>query len=744
MENPSGEQWQDHLLSESQLSNLLSSLDTETAMQVLQRQIELRAQQPQEPEIVPPVAPAVSDAPVFEVPSAPVSAPTSTPVSAPAPMPVEQSDANPVPSFSFPWDTGVSQAIPVAEPPSSPAEPVVIDEEREAFIRSLEEIDAPKAPPAAKPSIWDETASQPIAFTPPPVTPAPSASPAPVPQPPVVQTPVVQTPVVEPPEVQGPIEPVNETTESENAEQAVTEYEEEHQVPPQPNLVDDVILEVGGIEDEPVAGAEPLEPASPEADPKSGIAEISTLDSQGHRPSVSLLATWNGSGALLGLGTIGYLAGTSGLAFNTLAVGAFVALVMTGVGFSVAALAARRGRDSQQVLSRAAFGVIGNIAPATFMVFARLAATAVVGLVLALGILEFTPLLSETVALNLGGSKISVSSAFPILAAAVLLAFGLSLVRGQARFVLSLIFAILSVLTATAITTLGYLNVQSIFALTGAADGAQALGIASSIMVLLGLLWGSAAVDENTDLRRGTMGAKLLANGIFNWIFIGGLALVSGFALTKLTLSPILELSMLVMYAVLLIALLSHLIARNAASLSGLGIRKVGVGSHLIVVFITLLIAVALLLRLGTDGLWYNLLGYLPVIGVPVIAWLGIFGADTLLRRRDYHEVSLQRSYGFYGKVNWFNLLGWLVATAAGLGLIRSSLVEFSWLGYLTTPLNLAQPLIDAQLGVWVALFLGALFPVIFTIPRVRNQERETEAIESRRTDLVEVLGDFQ
>ena len=795
MEIPSGASWQDHLLSDLQLSELLASLDTETAMQVLQRQLEIRAT----------TAPAPS---VPEIPEISSTAPADL---APEPenIPAPPAHANPsanVPSFSFPWDTGVSAVVPESAASGAAAEPAAepvaaISEaaaEREAFIQSLEAIDAPKVKSEPKPSIWDETASQPIVIAAEPEIQHAPAMPEPVAE--VVAEPLVEV-VPEPVAEATPVlalepEPVAEPSADADlehepaavasAEQAVTEYEEEHQLIPQPNLVDQVILEVGGVDDDivspepaiaadslttsaenfaqnPIAEplgaaaaaaiAEPLgaaaaaaiaEPKNNLAEPKTGITEISSTDADGHRPSISLLATWNGSGALLGLGVIGYLSGTSGLALSTLAVGAFMALVLTGVGFSVAALAARRGRASQQVLSRAAFGVVGNFAPATFMVLARLAATAVVGLVLALGLLDFTSAFTETVAVTVAGNQINLSTAYPILAVAVLLAFGLSLIRGQARFVLSLVYAAVSVLAAIALTVLGYLNAPEQFVILGSANGAQALGIASSVMVLLGLLWGSAAVDENLDLRRGTLGAKLLANGIFNWIFIGGLALVSGYALTKVTLSPALEFGMLLLYCALMIGLLANLIARNAAALSGLGINKVGVGSHLIVVFITLIVSVALLLRLGTDGLWYNLLGYLPVIGVPVIAWLGIFGADTLLRRVDYHEVSLLRAYGFYGKVNWFNLVGWLLATAAGWGLIRSSLIEFNWLGYLATPLNLGQQLLEAQLGVWVALLIGFIVPVVCTIPRIRNQERETQAIEARRTDLAEVLGDIQ
>ena len=37
---------------------------------------------------------------------------------------------------------------------------------------------------------------------------------------------------------------------------------------------------------------------------------------------------------------------------------------------------------------------------------------------------------------------------------------------------------------------------------------------------------------------------------------------------------------------------------------------------------------------------------------VVAAAWSGIFISDALVRTRGYHEVSLTREYGFYGRFN--------------------------------------------------------------------------------------------
>jgi hypothetical protein len=36
---------------------------------------------------------------------------------------------------------------------------------------------------------------------------------------------------------------------------------------------------------------------------------------------------------------------------------------------------------------------------------------------------------------------------------------------------------------------------------------------------------------------------------------------------------------------------------------------------------------------------------------------------------------------------------------------------------------------------------VGLLVPLIFTVPRIRDQEAEVAALEARRTELADVLG---
>jgi hypothetical protein len=196
-----------------------------------------------------------------------------------------------------------------------------------------------------------------------------------------------------------------------------------------------------------------------------------------------------------------------------------------------------------------------------------------------------------------------------------------------------------------------------------------------------------------------------------------------------------------IVYLVLAVFAIGNLTLRNAASFTGLGLPLVRGWLSVVSIALVAGFAAFIYLRLGADGLWTNVLGYLPAVGVPVVAWLGVVGADTALRRTDFHEVSLLRSYGFYGAFNWGNLTGWLFATVAGWGMISSNLIEFQWVGYLAKPLGLADAALSANLGIWIALIIGLITPFVTSIPRIRQQEREVSAIEARRSELLNVLG---
>jgi hypothetical protein len=187
---------------------------------------------------------------------------------------------------------------------------------------------------------------------------------------------------------------------------------------------------------------------------------------------------------------------------------------------------------------------------------------------------------------------------------------------------------------------------------------------------------------------------------------------------------------------------LSHQIRRTSDSFSGFGLSGT---RWWVVVLSTLLVVVGVVFGhafVSDAEIKSGALSLLPVAGVPVVAALAIFGIDSVLRREDYHEVSLLRDYGFYGKFNWVNLGGWALAVVVGLGFVESPVPGFTWLGYLSHPLGFAATGARAAAGVWIAFLIGLLTPLL-TIARIRDQEAEGIALQARHKELLNVLGDL-
>ena len=69
--------------------------------------------------------------------------------------------------------------------------------------------------------------------------------------------------------------------------------------------------------------------------------------------------------------------------------------------------------------------------------------------------------------------------------------------------------------------------------------------------------------------------------------------------------------------------------------------------------------------------------------------------------------------------------MGLLVVTAIGFGLTTASLSWLSWQGYVFTlaGVPLDSTLAGTDLGVFAALLLGVLVPLVAGIPTIRRQE---------------------
>lgn len=120
--------------------------------------------------------------------------------------------------------------------------------------------------------------------------------------------------------------------------------------------------------------------------------------------------------------------------------------------------------------------------------------------------------------------------------------------------------------------------------------------------------------------------------------------------------------------------------------------------------------------------------GFLITLGVPIAAWCGVMLADVLWRRSAYADEDLFTPDGRYGSVRWAPVALMVLGSGLGFGLVvNSSASWLSWQGYLLGPFGLggtAGTWSGANLGVLVALAVGFLGWLVSGRSVVRGQER--------------------
>lgn len=731
MDQPLNLEWQSRVLTDEELSTLLASKSALESMEILSKQVELRQRShlngsPQntndpavsnsQPTVI--SEPAGLQSPVFdpvisESSSAiPVIDEVFTPPVSASPMPATDESipdlASPVPESSA--------------PASSIAQPQPLDD----IAANLNALFANRAP-----------APQPVAIE--PIEPEPAADLLPEPAP--IATPAQGVPSLLEESQKQETQTRDEFEEPfvfeaistpiqilPSAEEAITEFEETHQEEALPELVDEIIKSVGGVDD-----SIPNVPAEPAPKPVE--------HGSGTRKARSLLTTWNGTGVLLLMASVGYVGALGHMALGTLLAGSFVAMALTGFGFAAAALAARRGHLPQSVLSRAAFGVNGALIPLALVVIARFAATAMLALFAVVGLNWFFTSVPASVAVPVGSQNMQIGTGYLVALGVLVLGWLATLFGPKTSSWITRVMAGVLVGGSLVFVALAYVQHPMAFKVDSNIDFASALGIASLVMAIIGILWGTSAADENPDLISTTMVPKLLAAGLLNFSILGLLAAAAGYGFYQLRTDNIASTPLGIAFVVVAVFSFANLIRRNGDMLAGFGLKRVGIGFRTLALLVVAVASLLFVWKLSLDSAWSMFTAYLTFGSVPVLSWLTIFGVDSVLRTTQYHEVSLARSYGFYGRFNLANLIGWALATGIGWGFLNVSQPEFSWLGYFSNLVGTAPMALSANLGVWIAMGISVLVPIAFTIPRIRNQEAEVLALEARRTELLDVLG---
>ena len=443
-----------------------------------------------------------------------------------------------------------------------------------------------------------------------------------------------------------------------------------------------------------------------------------------------------------------------GLALTDAVVAVLIAIFAAFATTTAGAIAGKRAGLPTFVVSRATFGVFGARIPAAFFAILKLATASL--MVLLLVIASQGAVAGWSVegpsATRWQVGPVSVALWQVIIGGAVVLVAVTSFIRLRYIKFLNLLVGIVA--TVGVLGALGFELWQNGFdvAFYNVESWPATLGAAAIVFAALGTVWSSSGADFASLLHRTEKGSRVIGWSSLSLFILPGVIATATLVLlqTKEARSELLGFSTVVpavaqpyaygVFAAVVLLLAAIELRSTRLAVRGLYTRWAGAITQSVLAVLFIAVSLAGWHFYSTQGILYNLKDYALVLSVPVAAWLGVFAADSLVRRIAYHEISLTRSYGFYGNYNVANLIGWVLASAAGLGMMSSSLQEFQWVGYLAKYSVNPEFWATSNLGIAAAFAIGVLFPLCVGVPRIKRQEAEVLSIESRRYELRDVL----
>ena len=402
------------------------------------------------------------------------------------------------------------------------------------------------------------------------------------------------------------------------------------------------------------------------------------------------------------------------------------------VGFS--SLAGKRSNAPTMVLSRAVFGIKGNLVPGflSYLVFVGWETVLV----------SLATLATGTIFIRLGSidHDIAMVSGF-VLAVSLTMYGGILghsvIMRLQKYLTITTVVATLIYIVLT-IDSVNWQNVRVIP--NGNFQGfigALIFGITG-----IGLGWVNSAADYSRYLPRTTSSRAVVGWTVFGASTVPIILVIYGALLAgsdpKLAqaiandpigaLTTLLPTWYLAIFA--LIAILG-LVGGSILNLYSSGLALISTGLPL-----KRYVAVALdglIMLTGSiyivwvaDNFFYPFQGFLITLGVPIATWSAIFVTDVLLRRKPFVEADLFSISSCYGVWNWRPLLIMAVGSFIGWGFVTNSFASWlSWQGYLLFLIGGKEgPWAFANVGVIFALVVGFAGHLILSHRKIRAQDR--------------------
>ena len=456
-------------------------------------------------------------------------------------------------------------------------------------------------------------------------------------------------------------------------------------------------------------------------------------ESERHGKPRSLFWPWCGANvSLLALSYGSFFLGY-GISFIQATIAALVGTVLSFLLVGFSSLAGKKSNAPTMVLSRAAFGVKGNIVPGllSYLTFVGWETVLVSLATLATGtVFNRVGHVSHNVALLLGFA-VSVS---------------LTVLGGILGF--TVIMRLQKWLTlVTIVMTIGYIGLTfhevnwSAVSAIPAGTLQSVIGAIIFAVTGIGLGWVNCAADYSRYLPRNSS-----SSGVIGWTVFGSsvvpVVLVSYGALLAgsskqlsdgIAMDPIGALTALLpSWYLIPFAIVAVLGLIGGAILdlysSGLALISIGlpVKRHIAAgIDACIMLAGTVYIAWFANDFSVPFQGFLITLGVPLAAWSAIFVADVTLRKQDYTESDLFTPTGRYGAWNHRSLVILALGTVVGWGFVTNTFASWlGWQGYFIGAIGGKQgPWAYSNVGVIFALVIGYFGHLIFGRKRIRQQE---------------------
>jgi NCS1 family nucleobase:cation symporter-1 len=382
------------------------------------------------------------------------------------------------------------------------------------------------------------------------------------------------------------------------------------------------------------------------------------------------------------------------------------------VGFS--SLAGKKSNAPTMVLSRATFGVKGNIIPGilSYLIFVGWETVLV----------SLATLATGTVFVRVGGLDRDTAMIAGFLIAVILTVsagvLGFSVIMKLQRYLTSItIVATLFYIALTlhkvewsVISTMKSGSVQGFV-------GALIFGATG-----IGLGWVNSAADYSRYLPRSVSSKSVVGWTVFGASIVPIILVIYGAALSGSSkdlsdaiasdpigaLTTILPTWYLIIFA--LVAILG-LVGGAILDLYSSGLTLISIGfpvkRHIAASLDAILMLIGTIYFVWiADDFFFPFQGLLITLGVPVATWSAIFVTDVLMRK-SYHETDLYNQDGRYRTWNFTSITVMAVGTVVGWGFVTNSFASWlSWQGYFLE-------IIGGKEGSWAYANLGVFFALI-------------------------------